>query len=52
MSLPTGCSANRLRIALTIDGDRLVLGERPHRPRHACRSGTNAELMNGRKISG
>ena len=51
MSLSTGCRANRSRIASTIE----VTGWCSANPRTGpgmVSVGTNAELMNGRKMSG
>src|SRR5438105_5891819 len=51
MSAPTGCCVNRSRIALTIDVTGWFSAKARTGPGMVA-VGTNAELMNGRKISG
>src|ERR1044071_9489498 len=51
MSLPTGCSASRLRIALTIEVTGWFSAKARTGPGMVA-VGTKAELMNGRKIRG
>ena len=51
MSVPTGCCVNRSRIALTIDVTGWCSAKARTGPGMVS-VGTNAELMNGRKMSG
>src|SRR4029079_11988894 len=51
MSVPTGCWVNRLRIALTMDVTGWFSAKARTGPGMVL-VGTNAELMNGRKMSG
>src|SRR4029453_8995959 len=51
MSVPTGCCVNRSRIALTMDVTGWYSAKEGTGPGMES-EGTNAELMNGRKMGG